>query len=184
MSPVRPVVRIVCRALGALLVVALALPLGWRLVTGDTYLTVTSTSMVPTYEVGDVLVVQEPTGDDLSQVGQPVVVSFGDGDTTGVSSYIHRVVEVFPDGRATLRGDNNDSDDPNPVRQDQVIGTPRWHVGGTAATVFHASETLAGRVVLVAAAGVLLWWAPGRLADRRRAVPRHRSAEDVQPVAR
>jgi signal peptidase len=175
------VTRLVARLLGALLLLVLALPLAWRLATGDTYLRVSGDSMRPTYEVGDVLVVQRPAGDELTRVGQVVVAGFGPGG--GDAPYVHRVESTTEDG-AWLRGDGNDRRDPQPVRQDAVLGTPRLALTGVAADAFTAAQSVPGRVVLVAAAGALLWVGLGGTRRRppRAAGPRDRHG--AAPVAR
>lgn len=147
--------RRLARVLGTLLLLVLALPLGWSLATGDSYLRVTGGSMRPTYEVGDVLVVQRPAGDELTRVGAVVVVGFGPGGAAG-SPYVHRVDATTEDG-AWLRGDGNDRRDPQPVRQDAVLGTPRLALTGWAGAAFTAAQSVPGRVALVVAAGALIW---------------------------
>jgi|GEM_PF-2271947 len=163
--------RRIARVLGTLLLLVLALPLAWNLATGDTYLRVTGGSMRPTYEVGDVLVVQRPAGDELTRVGQVVVVGFGAGGAAG-QPYVHRVDATTEDG-AWLRGDGNDRRDPQPVRQDAVLGTPRLAVTGGAAAAFTAAQSVPGRATLVAAAGALLWFGLGsaRRGRSRAAAP-------------
>lgn len=150
--------RTAARVLGSLVLLALALPLAWRLASGDSYLRVTGTSMRPTYGVGDVLVVQRPAGDELTRVGQVVVVAFG--PDAGGAPYVHRVEATAEDG-AWLRGDGNDRRDPQPVRQDAVLGTPRLALTGWAGAAFTATQSVGGRVVLVAGAGALLWFGLG-----------------------
>jgi signal peptidase len=159
--------RLLARAAAALLAAVLAVPLVWTWVSGDVLLTVTSGSMSPTYEAGDVLVVQRPTGDELSRVGQPVVVRLAGGG----SSYVHRVVETT-DAGAWLQGDANDTRDPRPVTQDAVVGSPRLALTGWVGTAFGATQTIAGRVIVAAALLTLLLF-PGRGA-RSFPVGRHR----------
>ncbi|WP_158373336.1 signal peptidase I [Cellulosimicrobium cellulans] len=145
-------VRLVARAVAVLLAAVLVVPLAWTWASGDMLLTVTSGSMSPTYEAGDVLVVQRPTGDELARVGRPVVVELAGGGT----SYVHRVVEVT-DGGAWLQGDANADRDPRPVTQDAVVGAPRAALTGWAGAALSWSLTLTGRVVLgVAVLGLLL----------------------------
>lgn len=156
MNVIMRAARVLARLAGALLLVVLALPFGWRLVTGDTFMEVTGRSMEPTYAIGDVLAVQEPTGDDLV-VGQIVVATFGAGESA--TRYVHRVHEVTSDG-AVLKGDNNDVVDPRPIQQADVLGTPRLHLTGVIAEMYRLSQGLVARVVLVAAAVVLLFGVP------------------------
>jgi signal peptidase len=165
------VLHVLLRGTAALLLLALVAPFGWALATGDTFMTVTSGSMEPTYEVGDVIAVREATGDELREVGAVVVATFGTTDRD--SRYVHRVDEVLDDG-AWLRGDNNAELDPQPVTQAQVEGTPRFALTGAAADAFTASQTLVGRAVLAVAALVLLFVPAGsrpRPAASRQDVP-------------
>lgn len=148
------VLRVSVRVVAAVLLVVLAVPAAWALATGDFFMTVTGRSMAPTYEVGDVLVVRQPAGDELRTAGTVVVVAF-DVAAEAPARYVHRVVEPTADG-AWLQGDNNADRDPRPVRQEAVLGTPRLALHGRVATAFAATQTVAGRVVLAGLAALLL----------------------------
>jgi signal peptidase len=158
--------RAAATTLAVVLLAALALPFGWRLATGDTYLTVTGRSMEPTYRVGDVLVVQPATGSELEEVGTVVVARLA-----GSGTYVHRVVETTADG-AWLQGDGNPERDPRPITQEAVVGTPRLVLSGPVAGAFDATQSPVGRIILAAAAAVLLLRRPRR--PRRGA---HRRAD-------
>ena len=153
-------VHAAARSFAVLLLVLLVAPSAWSAATGDSYMRVASGSMEPTYEVGDVLVVREAHGEELTQVGAVVVAVFG-AAVGEEHRYAHRVDEVLDDG-AWLRGDNNSERDPQPVTQDQVLGTPRLALTGVAADLFTASHTLVGRVVIGVVALVLLFVPSGR----------------------
>jgi len=140
----KPVVYLI-RVMAVLLIAGLAGPFVWEKVTGDYFMTVTGISMEPTYHVGDVLVVQKPTGHDLEVLGEPVVVAFTPGDRT--TQYVHRIAELTPEG-AVLKGDNNDVADPSPVTEDHVMGTPRAALTGTAAKAYHLTQSWLVRGVL------------------------------------
>lgn len=166
--------RRAARVLAVCLLVALAAPLAWKAVTGDFYLTVNGRSMMPTYQVGDVLVVQRPSGNELAVPGQIVVMTFDAERGDDGAMYVHRVLEPLGDAGAWLQGDGNDDRDPRPVQQDAVVGTPRLELHGTTARVFAFTQSLLGRVVLGAVAlGLLLIPAPGR-----RATPDPQPASD------
>lgn len=150
------------RTLSSIALVALAVPFLWATVSGDYYMTVTGVSMQPTYEVGDVLVVQAPKGDELRTPGQPVVVSFAAGDTS--DQYIHRV-ETVTDAGAILKGDGNELSDPLPVTQEQVLGTPRLALQGSWATLFRVSELWAVRLI-VGAVFLIALFVPSKRKDR------------------
>lgn len=161
------VLRVLTRGAAVVLLVLLAAPFAWVIATGDFLMTVTGDSMTPTYRRGDVLVVQQPSGRELAQRGQVVIVSFDPSAGSGGPMYVHRVVEPLADGGAWLQGDGNEDRDPRPVAQDAVIGTPRLVVAGSPARVLAVTQTLLGRVVLGGVALALLLVPVGRSAGRR-----------------
>ncbi|SJN07958.1 Type I signal peptidase [Leucobacter sp. 7(1)] len=132
------IIILVLRLVASLALAVLAIPFAWGLVSGDYYMTVTGVSMKPTYEIGDVLVVQSPRGNELTQTGRPVIVSFTPGDRE--DQYVHRVHHLV-EGGAVLKGDGNEISDPLPVAQDQVLGTPRVALQGNWALLFHLTES-------------------------------------------
>ncbi|MEV7973210.1 S26 family signal peptidase [Cellulomonas sp. NPDC089187] len=144
------------RSLAVLVLVVMAFPLGWSLLTGDFYMTVTGVSMTPTYQRGDVLVVQRPDGQELRRTGEVVVISASRPDGPG-PRYVHRVVEPLSDGSAWLQGDGNAARDPLPVSPDSVVGTPRMVLTGIAARILLFTESLWGRIALGAIALALLF---------------------------
>ena len=158
------------RCVAVLAILILAGPLVWEKVTGDYFMTVTGRSMEPTYRIGDVLAVQKPTGDELAKVGNIVVVAFTAGDKD--TQYVHRVHEHTPKG-TYLKGDGNATADPAPVTEDQIMGTPRFALQGGAATMFHFTQSLTGRIIagLLALAGVFLNM-PTRRGSRAQPSPR------------
>lgn len=155
------------RTIASLALAALAVPFLWSTVSGDYYMTVTGVSMRPTYEVGDVLVVQQPQGDELQAAGAPVIVSFVPGERT--DQYVHRVHELTPEG-AILKGDGNEIVDPAPVTQEQVLGTPRVVLQGDVATLFRLSE-LWGVRLIVGAFFLIALFIPSRPRARRGVEP-------------
>lgn len=151
---IRRLVLVVLRSIAVLLLIVLVAPFGWRAVTGDSFMQVTSGSMEPTYLVGDVISVRPAEGDELTEVGAEVVVAFGTAG--GNARYVHRVEQVLEDG-AWLRGDNNAERDPQPVTQAQVEGAPRAALTGAAAEAFTFTQSVTGRAVVVVAALVFLF---------------------------
>lgn len=100
-------------ALAGLVLVATALPLvmGWDRVV------LTSGSMVPLIEPGDVILVS-----DIEHPIQPgTVITFKNPNKPG-SLITHRVMEVRPDGSYRTKGDANPQPDVSPVSRDMVIG--------------------------------------------------------------
>jgi signal peptidase I len=144
-------VRWGARALSVVLLACLVLPFGWTVVTGDRFVTVTGESMRPEYEVGDILSVRRPTGDELRTVGGLVVVTMSGSSRM----YVHRVVEVEEDG-AWLQGDNNVARDTTLVTADQVVGAPRLALHGWAAAALRVLTSVPTRIALSVAAILLL----------------------------
>lgn len=179
------VLRALSRTLGALLLLALALPLAWKVASGDTYVTVTGHSMEPHYRVGDILAVQRPNGDEIQQIGQIVVATFGkDANDTDAIRYVHRVNSAAGDGRAWLKGDNNANRDPVPVTQSQIIGTPRVALTGTTGTIFTLLQSVPGRIG-IALGGLLLLLAPGtRTTKRGQADENEHTSDQILEVSR
>lgn len=168
--------RALLRGSAVLLLVLLLMPIAWTVASGDRMVTVTSGSMVPTYEIGDVLSVKAPRGDELSHVGQIVVASLNLGSER--SEYVHRVDSLTPEG-AWLRGDANSVRDPQPVTQDQVVGTPRFALTGFAARAFTFLQSIEGRLTVSGIALVLLLIPAGK----RRPGREHRSRSDDTPAS-
>ena len=104
--------------------------LGWEPVA------ITSGSMEPAIQVGDVVIFSER---DPATIGRGTVVVFEDPSGNLVT---HRVADVLDDGRFVTRGDNNPVDDSTPLDQTSVRGVGRvlvpfagypavWTSGGT-----------------------------------------------------
>lgn len=173
------ILRALSRAVGVVLLIALALPLAWKLATGDIYVTVTGHSMEPLFHVGDVLVVQRPTGHETKHPGQIVVATFGnDADATSGTRYVHRVHSAAGNDRVWLKGDNNPVNDPVPVTQKQIVGTPRIALTGTAGIAFAAAQTIPGRAGL-ALGGLLLLLIPAVPQPRHRHARRPATASTM-----
>ncbi|MFC4245364.1 S24 family peptidase [Gryllotalpicola reticulitermitis] len=144
--------------IAALLLIVLAAPLGWRLVSGDYFMQVTGVSMTPTYRLGEVVDVQPALPSDLKRVGQVVIVMLP-GDKTGASRYMHRVQSVTERG-TWLKGDNNLDTDPQPVSEGQLAGKPRFALHGLLGSMFLFTQSVTGRIVLAGGALALLLIAP------------------------
>lgn len=160
------IAQLAARTIAVLIALLLAAPVVWQVASRDFFMVVEGRSMEPTYAVGDVLVVQKPRGDELSRLGEIVIMEFAAGEAAPSDQmYVHRVVEPLGGGQAWLQGDANAERDPVPVEQSRVLGTPRLELTGATAAVFSFSQSLVGRVVL-AGAILLLLFVPGRA--RRR----------------
>jgi signal peptidase I len=135
----RPLARIIRLVATAAVTAVLLAPLALGLL-GARLLVVDGGSMSPTYEVGDVLLVSAPRGNDLV-VGEPVVIGHDE------NRYVHRVVEVDGD-LARLRGDANNTTDPGWVSQSDVAGVVSIHFSRPGAALIVAATSTEGRVAL------------------------------------
>ncbi|MBT2495823.1 S26 family signal peptidase [Microbacterium sp. ISL-59] len=148
---------LIWRSLAVIALILMILPFAWEKITGDYFMVVSGESMTPTYEIGDVLAVQKPTGDELTRDGLIVVVSMTPGNKD--EQYVHRVLSHDATG-ATLKGDGNKSADPAPVTQDLVMGTPRFALQGGLSDAFRFVESWGGRILtgLFAVPAFLVTW--------------------------
>lgn len=93
----------------------------------DAAFVVLSGSMVPLFDPGDVIFVDEVPTDSLA-VGDVVTFRIRPGSETLVT---HRVLQVLDDGdaiRYRTQGDANEDPDPWVVKQEMVVGTYRFHI--------------------------------------------------------
>ena len=132
---------------------------------GDTsYVFVRGTSMLPTYEAGDlVLIRKQPTYD----VGD--VVTFTPAGTNG--HIIHRIVAKDGD-RFVMRGDNRTKVDPWRPTADDINGRPMVAVPGLGLWLL----AIAGSPMLTAALAGGVTFAVVLLSGPRRAAPPRRRA--------
>jgi signal peptidase I len=114
-TPILPIAGRAVYHVALWLMVAAVVPLlwGWRATV------VTSGSMAPAIDTGDIVVTSPHDGVGL---GAGAVVVFSDGNGGQVA---HRIVAVNADGTYVTRGDANDMDDSSPLRPDQVVGVAR-----------------------------------------------------------
>ncbi len=135
---------------------------GWRPIV------VTSGSMAPTLRPGDVLLVDDPSGE---LVGQRSVITFDDPRRGELVT--HRVFEVLAEDRSYItKGDANPSPDTDRVAADDVVGIGRLVVPLIGLPVVWAAE---GQLASVAATGVLSVAAVGMAISGSRAARRRRS---------
>ena len=113
---------------------------------------VLSNSMLPTIEVGDIVLDMTV---DPSKLAVGDVISFREGTSTVIT---HRIVNITESGgtrQFTTRGDNNNTDDSNPVQQTDVEGkmlSNVHHVGDAALFM----QTKSGMLIFIVLPLVLL----------------------------
>ncbi|WP_227015152.1 signal peptidase I [Natronorubrum aibiense] len=135
-----------------LLVGIIAVP---GLVGGDDTYIVTSGSMSPTIESGDVIVTQDVSPDEI-ETGD--VVTFHDGSSDDSGYVTHRVVDVVEeDGERyfELKGDANDNPDEGLVPAEYAQGELHWHIPYLGHLLLFARSSL-GLFVLVIGPGLAL----------------------------
>lgn len=135
---------------------AISLPFLWQLTSGGSTLVVNGTSMVPTYELGDVVFLDrvDDPGPEFWKAGEIVAVAFSESNPD-TDQYIHRVESVLEDGRAVLKGDGNPKEDVSPVTLGQVVGVPIAVLHHPAADIYLFSQSWTGRITLFGA-GILI----------------------------
>lgn len=151
-----------------LLGVAVAV-IGLPALTGGGAMTVLTQSMEPGLPPGTLVVVRPTSVDDI-RVGDVITYQIRSGEAAVVS---HRVMsKTYADGELTFvtKGDNNDTVDPEPVREVQVRGK-LWYslpLLGWVNTLLNGSNRT---VVVAVAAGALFLYAAvsviGAVRDRR-----------------
>lgn len=94
---------------------------------GFTLLRITTGSMVPTYDVDTMILVQET---DPSQIREGDVISFYSSDPMLDGAVnTHRVVRIEKDGGQyvyTTKGDGNNVEDPYDVKSEYLVGKVIW----------------------------------------------------------
>jgi len=135
-----------------LLVSIIAMP---GLVGGDDTYIVTSGSMSPTIDPGDVIVTQDVSSDEI-ETGD--VVTFHDGSSADSGYITHRVVDIVDeDGERyfELQGDANDNPDEGLVPAEYAQGDLHWHIPYLGYLLLFARSSL-GLLVLVIGPGLAL----------------------------
>jgi signal peptidase len=155
-------VRAVARGvLGLLVVVAVGLAVamaGLPALTGGSALTVLSSSMVPTFSPGDVVVVRpRPTAQIV--VGDVITFTAHEEGTGTTRVVTHRVVGIDPGPVFHTRGDANEDPDPGTTTAADVRGvlwyTVPW-VGGLAERLLTPAGAVIGLGVLALLVGALM----------------------------
>lgn len=112
-------------------------------------------SMTPAYPVGSVLFIDKCGIDEIA-VGDVVTYKLGTGTDYVMS---HRVVDIEEeDGTFRTRGDANNTEDPEPIRNDRLIGKVVFSVPGLG-RVADFMQTSTGKAVcfIVFAVSFILW---------------------------
>ena len=89
------------------------------------FVAVRGSSMLPTYEHGDLVVVQSATG---YKVGAVVAYRVPAGEIGAGRVVIHRIVAGDPSAGFTLQGDNNSAPDPWRPTQADMVGIAAFRV--------------------------------------------------------
>lgn len=120
-------VVIIAAAIVVLIMVLLTKPGKPPSIGGFTLLRITTGSMVPTYDVDTMILVQET---DPSQIREGDVISFYSSDPMlDEAVNTHRVVRIEKDGGQyvyTTKGDGNNVEDPYDVKSEYLVGKVIW----------------------------------------------------------
>ena len=82
---------------------------------GDTdFVSVFGQSMLPTIKPGSVVIIKSQLDYELGEIVAFIHPDSGD-------KIVHRIIEVHDDG-FTIKGDNNESNDPGPITHEEIIG--------------------------------------------------------------
>ena len=125
------------------------------LVGGDDAYVVTSGSMSPTIEAGDVIVTQDVSPDEIERGD---VVTFHDGGSADTGYVTHRVVDIVEedgDRFVELKGDANEEPDEGLVPAEYAQGDLHLHIPYLGHLLLFARSSL-GLFVLVIAPGLAL----------------------------
>lgn len=132
--------------------------IGWALLLGiivliwphslggpNTVIVVTGQSMEPTMQAGDVAVVRT-----VGKYGVGDVIAYQPFPETK-ASVIHRITAIDDDGRITVRGDNNDFDDPYYPAMADIQGRMLFSIPKAGKIVTYLSQPLVwGSLILLA----------------------------------
>ncbi len=106
--------------MGVILAFTIYTGLKFALMTDEPLVTVVSGSMIPTYEIGDMLFLQGVNSSEIEK-GDVVVYYYPKMDKL----IIHRVYEMYDDGSFRTKGDNIITN----TRADNWVVQPEWVVG-------------------------------------------------------
>lgn len=153
----RKVLAKICSGIGMLtvaLVIVLMIPLSVPKLFGYRIYGVMTGSMEPEYGVGGVVYVRACETGELSE-GDVITYLLG-SDTTAVCT--HRIVGITEDGAFITRGDANNTEDPQPVLPESVVGKVDYYVPFLANVVALLKSTAGILVLFCIFAFVLICW--------------------------
>ncbi|MDV8055842.1 MULTISPECIES: signal peptidase I [unclassified Rhodococcus (in: high G+C Gram-positive bacteria)] len=147
-------------------------------VTGSTPYTILTSSMKPSYPPGSLVVVKPAAADEL-EVGTAITYQIRSGEPEVVT---HRIVATQQSGEGittyVTRGDNNGSDDENPVQIGQIRGKVWYSVpymGYVNNWLNGEQRKITVTVIVIGLAGYALFMFVGAGVDR------HRSRKEESP---
>ena len=137
-------------------------------------------SMTPVYPVGSVLFIDKCTMDEI-EVGDVVTYTLGSGTDYVMS---HRVVEI-EDGYFRTKGDANNTQDPEPIRNDRLIGKVVFSVKGLG-RVADFMQTSTGKALcfIVFAVSFILWLMADLLSGGGKHNPGRAQEDEAQTTVR
>ena len=163
--------RIVSYTLLAVMLAILAATVVIPRFTGSTPYTILTSSMKPTYPPGSLVVVKPVDAVELA-VGTAVTYQIRSGEPDVVT---HRIVATRQSGAAELtfitRGDNNGSDDENPVQLGQIRGKVWYSVpymGYVNNWLNGEQRKITVTVIVIGLAGYALFMFAGAAVDHRK----------------
>ncbi|AAT89821.1 hypothetical protein ATY41_11210 [Leifsonia xyli subsp. xyli] len=178
--------RIALNIVGGAIIALLALPFLATLSTNGYYVTVNGTSMVPTYQRGDILLVSRAIDASALRAGDIVVVdpartvAHYNGSSLRLGPYVHRILQAKSGERFITKGDGNALPDPGTVMPSLLSGRPTGiRLTGTAAHLFSLSQNVfvrGGMLLAGLAAFVLASGASRKRQERVRAAANERPA--------
>ncbi|OZE80451.1 MULTISPECIES: signal peptidase I [Nocardiaceae] len=163
--------RIVSYTLLVAMLFVLAVTVVIPRVTGSTPYTILTSSMKPTYPPGSLVVVKPVDAVELA-VGTAVTYQIRSGEPDVVT---HRIVATRQSGAGELtfitRGDNNGSDDENPVQLGQIRGKVWYSVpymGYVNNWLNGEQRKITVTVIVIGLAGYALFMFAGAAVDHRK----------------
>lgn len=144
---------------------------------------VLSGSMEPTYSTGSLIYVKKADTDKLKK---SQAITYQLDENTVVT---HRIVEIIKDEKNSkntkfrTKGDANNVVDGTLVHNKNVIGTPIFSIPYMGYVANFIERPTGKRVLIIFAAGILLWIIPGEVLRFRKMVDEKTAAEQAGETA-